>query len=111
VAVGSKVTITGSGFTKDSNVKFATGAILGVVVSSDGTTLTFTVPGSMGADCKPGEACPMYALLITAGTYDVSVRTGDLVSNTVKLTITGPARAAGTPMQPLSGSAEVKTSL
>ncbi|HVO28980.1 MAG TPA: hypothetical protein VMT81_03290 [Candidatus Paceibacterota bacterium] len=38
-----------------------------VPLSADGT-ITFTVPGSLTANCTPGMACPQFALLVQPGT-------------------------------------------
>ena len=90
-AIGTEVTLTGTGFTDDSIVRFGTGAIKGAAVSDDGTSLTFTVPSDMGAYCKPGTPCPLYAILVRPGTYDVRVQNGDTTSNAVEFKVTAAA--------------------
>ncbi|HEX7651538.1 MAG TPA: PKD domain-containing protein [Candidatus Paceibacterota bacterium] len=89
--VGTDVTLTGTGFTDDSIVRFGTGAIKDATVSDDGTSLTFTVPSDMGAYCKPGAMCPMYAILVRPGTYDVRVQNGSTTSNAVEFKVTAAA--------------------
>ncbi len=97
-AVGSEVTFTGTGFTSRSIVHFAAGAVQNTTVSDNGTKLTFTIPSSLGAYCKPDQACPMYEMLVQDGTYKMYVEnvpvTGDAtgpISNTVSFTVTGSA--------------------
>jgi hypothetical protein len=76
--VGTVVTIQASGFTADNTIEMngLVGGAMKDVVSTDGKTLTFTVPASLGPDCKPMEACPQFLMLVTANTYKVSVVTG-----------------------------------
>jgi hypothetical protein len=90
--VGSTVTLAGSGFLPDNKVLFD-----GSVAASDakpassanGTeTLVITVPSSMGADCKAGQACPMYAILVTPKTYSVTVENENGDSNAVEFAVT-----------------------
>jgi hypothetical protein len=92
-AVGTAVTLTGSGFSGDDIVNFGAGAIKDVAVANSGTELTFTIPSSVGPYCGPGVACPMYEILVTNGIYKVSVENvaTKAVSNSVELTVTGSA--------------------
>jgi len=97
-AVGTQVTLYGRGFNSSSIVHFASGAIQNTKVSANGTELTFTIPSSLGAYCKPDQACPMYMMLVQNGTYKLYVEnvpaTGDATgptSNTVTFTVTGSA--------------------
>jgi hypothetical protein len=90
--VGTHVTLTGTGFTSTSQVVLegGRGAISNVQVNASGTVLTFTMPDSVGAYCKPAQACPMYALLIRPGLHDIAVRNvNDTTSNAVSFTLTG----------------------
>jgi len=86
--VGTDVTLTGTGFADDSTVRFGTGMIKDASVSDDGTSLSFTIPSDMGAYCKPGTPCPLYAILVKPGTYDVTVQNGDTQSNAVSFKVT-----------------------
>ena len=52
-------------------------------------TLVFTVPSSIGPDCKPTEACPMYMRLLTNGTYPLTVENENGISNAIAVTIVG----------------------
>jgi hypothetical protein len=97
-AVGTEVTLSGTGFNSSSIVHFASGAIQNTTASENGTKLTFAIPSSLGAYCKPDQACPMYMMLVQDGTYKLYVEnvptTGDATgptSNTVTFTVTGSA--------------------
>ncbi|MBI5414197.1 fibronectin type III domain-containing protein [Candidatus Peregrinibacteria bacterium] len=91
--VGSKFTITGSGFTPTGNkVKFGD---LGREnspdsnISSDGTTITFTVPGGNYLACwNTRPACQAPAYMTQPGTYDVSVINTNGTSRTKTFTVT-----------------------
>lgn len=101
---GTTVSIVGSGFAASNTIRFGSGAIADVPVSSSvaiactnnpschggiNQTLQFTVPTSLGAYCPAGVACPMYAMLVTAGTYNVSVSNSSGTSDPVAFTVTG----------------------
>jgi hypothetical protein len=87
-AVGTSVTVYGSGFSSSGNtVRFGNG-IISNLTSSDGRTVTFTVPSYLtGYGYQP----------VGLGTYQVSVsnNTG-VVSNAVPFTITSVG-SSGTP--------------
>jgi hypothetical protein len=87
-AVGTSATITGAGFTADNIIFFGGGAVSGIA-SQNGTTLSFTVPESVGPYCAPRTACPMYMLLVTPREYDIHVQNANGSSNTVPFTVTG----------------------
>ena len=88
--VGTLVTLQGANFSVFGNtVLFGGGPIDNVASSQGGTVLTFAVPDSVGADCKPDQACPMYARLITPGTYTITVRTSVGTSNQAPFIVTG----------------------
>lgn len=71
--VGTSVTIYGSGFLQTGNtVFFGSGAITNVS-SSDGRTLTFTVPEYLSPYCPPGNFCAAYVMQVSPGQYQVSV--------------------------------------
>ena len=89
--VGTSVTITGTGFTSTGNtIHFGPGAIQNVS-STNGTTLTFTVPSTLTGGCSAGSgmACAMYIATISPGTYSVSVTNANGTSNTVTYVVTG----------------------
>jgi hypothetical protein len=97
-AVGGSITLVGSGFTGDNKVLFdgmVAAADAHPASSADGRqTLVIAVPSSMGADCKPDQACPMFEALVSPRAYSVSVENADGVSNAVPFTVTGA------PLQP-----------
>lgn len=84
---GINATLVGTGFLSTNTVLFGGGPVNNASMTNNGTALTFTVPNSVGADCKPNEACPMYARLITPGTYTVSVRNVNGTSNSVTFVV------------------------
>jgi hypothetical protein len=89
---GTRIIMTGTGFTQTSQVILddGRGAVSNVQVNGDGTVLTFIMPDSVGAYCAPKHACPLYALLLKPGTYDLAVRNTDgTTSNAVTFTLTG----------------------
>lgn len=86
-AVGQTVTLPGSGFTSNSVLHFGIGAISNFSVNSTGTAITFTIPSYMGPYCQPGNACPMYALLISNGSYPIYVENSNGKSNTVAFNV------------------------
>jgi hypothetical protein len=109
--VGTTVSITGFGFASSNTIRFGSGAIYNVPISSSiaiacttnpschggiNQTLQFTVPTSLGAYCVAGAACPMYAMLVTPGTYNVSVTNDNGSSDPVSFAVTG------TPLSPPS---------
>ena len=92
--VGTVVTITGSGFLPTNTVLFGGGPVIPTFNNS--TSISFTVPSSVGADCQTNGACPMYARLITPAIYPVIVRNANGVSNALQFTVT----AVQTPLTP-----------
>lgn len=86
--VGTKVTLTGSGFTSNNVVFFDAGAISSVI-STNKVTLSFVIPQSLGPYCAPGMACPMYMLLVTPRTYTIHVQNAGGSTNSVSFTVTG----------------------
>lgn len=51
-------------------------------------TVTFTLPSSLSPYCPVGAACPMYMRLLEPGTFTITVRNGDAVSNGLNFTVT-----------------------
>ncbi len=82
--VGTMVTVYGTGFSPTGNtVRFGGGVVTGVS-SSDGRTLTFTVPSQLAGSSQ----------LVTAGTYNVSVSNfSGYTSNSIQFTVTGTSGA------------------
>jgi hypothetical protein len=86
-AIGTQVTIYGSGFTSTENrVQFGSGAIANLN-SYDGKTLSFTVPSYLGPYCPPGNACPMYVMVVSPGVYGVTVVNANGTSNSSQFTV------------------------
>ncbi len=82
-AVGTTVTLTGSGFTTSAN---SNRVIFGqyqaaAVTSANGSSISFTLPSYLGANCAPNQACPMYALELQPGMYAVHVENANGISN------------------------------
>lgn len=103
--VGTKVTITGPGFTPTGNdIHFAEGGIRNVS-SSNGTTLIFTVPDSIsGCDFwTSGFACTQPVRLVTPGDYVVFVRNANGQSNSVNFTVDKVGPVIITSLAPSSG--------
>jgi hypothetical protein len=96
-AVGSSITLTGSGFLSDNKILFdgnvAAADAHPTTLSNGRQSLVIAVPSAMGADCKANEACPMYARLVTAGLYPVIVENDTGRSNAVQFTVTGSPNA------------------
>ena len=84
--IGSTVTIYGSGFTSDNTVTFGSGALVHVV-SYNGTSLTFTVPGALNPLCYY-SGCMLPSQQTTPGTYNVSVQNSNGTSNAQTFTVT-----------------------
>jgi hypothetical protein len=95
-AIGSSVTLYGSGFTESNTV-----LLDGNVAVSDASltsftnghqSIVFTIPSSIHPDCKPREACPMYVRLVNNGEYSVVVENANGVSNALSYTVVGGIR-------------------
>jgi len=90
--VGTTVTVTGTNFTNDNNVRFDVGAVqhVGSIVTATTTSntpltesLTFTVPSSVGAACAYGTNCvlPLYQKLLVPGNYNIQIENANGLSN------------------------------
>jgi len=119
--VGSKITISGSGFntlpadagTARGNYVLLDGKVASSLISTnDKSTLTFTVPNAVSPICglftTTFVACPQYTLALSAGTHQLSVITANGTSNSVNFTITSdttqPSITSISPTSGLSGS-------
>jgi hypothetical protein len=87
-AVGSTVTITGTGFKPAENAVRIDGGYLRDLPSSDGTTISFTLPEGMDP-CPPFSSgpCVQSYMMITPGEYSLNVITRDGTSNSIKLVV------------------------
>lgn len=81
-AVGTQVTIYGTGFSLGNTILFGTGAITNAY-SQNGTTLVFTVPAYLTPYCVPNMYCAQYAQQVTPGQYNVSVQNQNGTSNSL----------------------------
>jgi hypothetical protein len=102
--VGTIVTITGSGFTPSGNYIVGGGLAWADASSSDGSTLTFTIPTSAGAYCPPpangGEwACSALMALISPGNYPLMVINSNGNSNLFSFTV-DPGTSSVGPISP-----------
>jgi peptidoglycan hydrolase-like protein with peptidoglycan-binding domain len=88
--VGTTVTIYGQGFTHSNTIHFGLGGVMNVD-SSNGTTLTYTIPQSMGPLCAPGMYCAQYLQQVTAGSYNISVENSQGTSNAASFLVTDSA--------------------
>ncbi|MDB5265525.1 MAG: hypothetical protein JWM39_238 [Parcubacteria group bacterium] len=91
---GTVVTLHGNGFNSTSQVALGNGGFHPSSVNAAGTMITFTMPDSLGAYCRAGQACPMYLMLLKPGVYDLMVKNDNGgISNSVKFTLTGATAA------------------
>lgn len=103
---GTQVTIIGTGFDKTTNyLRFGTSSgdhrtdgsadnEIAVIPSTDGTTITFTVPssGPSGILCDASDHCiAIAAKALVAGNYPISIRTANGVSNIAYFVLQGSA--------------------
>ena len=90
---GTIVTIYGTGFTASNNSVLLSGSLSGSIAknlsSSNGTTLMFTMPNSIGPNCFNQTICPDWVAILQAGTYNLSVENTNGTSNTVSFTYGG----------------------
>ena len=103
-AIGQTVTITGTGFTSKNSIHFGS-TWVGPIASTNGTTLTFTVPTSAGG-CDPltfiGDM-PCTAPVVQPGSYTVTVNslpagtTTPQTSNGVAFTVSTGVTTATAP--------------
>jgi hypothetical protein len=86
-SVGDSITLTGSGFAASDNaIKIGAGYLLGVA-SAGGVSLTFTLPATL-SPCPPGtQVCVALVLVLTPGTYQVSVVNASGTSNPLSLQV------------------------
>lgn len=87
--VGTKVTITGTGFARVRNATTFGQGYIRDIESTDGTTLTFTVPEGLDL-CPPDSAAPCAGAhpRTRAGDYDVAVLVDGKKSKSLSFTVT-----------------------
>jgi hypothetical protein len=87
LAVGDSAIVTGVGFTGSANALRIGAGYLTSLSSSDGTSLRFVLPTSLSA-CPPrAQVCVALAVLLTPGTYTVSVVNDNGTSNEATLQV------------------------
>jgi len=59
------------------------------ISSPDGNTLTFTVPGTLGPNCAPDQACPQFLMKVTSAPYKISVLTNGMTEDIEIFTVVG----------------------
>jgi len=113
--VGTHVTLTGFGFTSDNTIRFGSGAIVDVPISSSiavacttdpscipgiRQTIEFDVPAALNPACYYSEPrCLIASRMTTPGPYQVSVQNSNGTSNAITFTVTG---ATAQPLQIIS---------
>ena len=113
-ATGSTMNITGFGFTSSNTILFnGNVAARNVPITSSmaiacttnpschggiNQTITIPVPTSLSPNCPAGSACPMYAILVTPGQYNVTVQNSNGTSNSMIFTVS----SSDSTVQPLS---------
>jgi hypothetical protein len=86
-SVGDTITLAGSAFTSTANaITFGIGYLHGVA-SADGVSLRFALPTAL-TPCPPSaQVCVALAVLLTPGTYPVSVVNANGTSNELSLQV------------------------
>mgnify|MGYP001588834260 FL=1 len=96
--IGTRVTITGSGFTPAANqVNFDTGVIVDLASSNDGKTIAFTVPDDRVPFCaifEPRCLLPAPYNPVKPGTYWISVRNNNGNTGALSFSVTERVAAA-----------------
>ncbi len=89
-AIGTSVTLTGTRFSATSNtINFGSNNVIRNIASTNGTSLTFTVPAYTSPACLYATpACVQRPGEITAGAYAVSVTNSGGTSNSVQFAVT-----------------------
>jgi len=87
--VGTRVTITGTGFHDTANtINFGPSAYPSVVGQS-GTTIVFSIPMATNPPCRNATPpCAIASVLITPGPYALSVTNSEGTSNAITFTVT-----------------------
>jgi IPT/TIG domain-containing protein len=87
--VGTRVTITGTGFRDNANtINFGSSAYPNVV-GQNGTTIVFSIPVATNPPCRNATPpCAIASTLITPGAYALSVTNSIGTSNSTTFTVT-----------------------
>jgi peptidoglycan hydrolase-like protein with peptidoglycan-binding domain len=89
--IGSQVTVYGSGFSSTGNTVNLGAGVIPNITSSNGSSLTFTVPTGINLACFYSQPrCLVATQQLTPGTYKISVENSNHVkSNEVSFTVVG----------------------
>ena len=89
--IGTQVTMHGTGFTPEDNlVLFDSFGAIPHLASTDGTTLTFTVPGYLDPYCRyTTPPCQAPQMRVVQKRYQITVRNAEGISGTLSFTVTG----------------------
>ena len=104
--IGSTITIHGTGFSITPNVSFIlmNGLVASGQASSDGTTLTLTIPSVLLPNCNLfvlQGPCPANQVVVAKGVYQLSVATENGTSNSVAFSVVNSSQAQS-PMSVIS---------
>jgi peptidoglycan hydrolase-like protein with peptidoglycan-binding domain len=93
--IGTTVTLQGSGFSSSDVIIIGDGSIRGASASPSGSSLSFTIPSSVGPYCAPNMMCAMYMKVLSAGAYQVYVKDESTGVDSNKVTFTVTANGGG----------------
>lgn len=90
--VGTVVTIHGSDFSLTGNTVTLNGMVNGslknLTAQSSGV-IVFTIPSTLGPDCKPDKACPEYLMKVVNNDYTVALTAHGITKTVGTFTVTG----------------------
>jgi hypothetical protein len=89
--IGTRVIVQGNGFTfQDNLVLFDDFGAIPQLASSDGTTISFTVPEYLEPYCRyVAPPCEHPQVLIAPKRYQITVRNAEGISGSLSFTVTG----------------------
>ena len=108
--IGTQVTVHGTGFTAEDNLVLFDGfGAIPHVASSNGTTITFTVPESLDPYCRfINPPCGHPSVHVARKRYQITVQNSQGITGTLSFTVTG---ALYMPLVISAGSAGSPTSI
>ncbi len=89
--IGTQVTVYGTGFTSEDNLVLFDGfGAIPHVASSDGTTITFMVPGYLEPYCRyVTPPCQAPQMQIVQKRYQITVQNAEGISGALSFTVAG----------------------
>lgn len=107
--VGTRVTISGTGFTSNNSILMNDSVIVRDVqveqamgrpcymnsYCDTGAKISFTIPEYISPNCSPNMVCAMYMRQVTAGTYTISVQNENGTSNELLFEVTSNGGSGG----------------